>query len=70
MDGHEKAVVIAAIQLLAEENGGMSVGRDRFIPETGFPEYLFQGFGWRRAAARGVTNDGRDAKMDRGNFRE
>lgn len=46
MNGVDKAAVIAAIQRLAEANGGVPVGRDRFIVETGLPEYLFQGRVW------------------------
>ncbi|MHA3021293.1 GIY-YIG nuclease family protein [Mycobacterium sp. BMJ-28] len=46
MDGADKAAVIAAIQRLAEENGGVPVGRDRFIAETGLPDYYWQGRYW------------------------
>lgn len=46
MDGADKAAVIRAIQQLAEANGGVPIGRDRFVAETGFQEYLFQGRLW------------------------
>ncbi|ASL16252.1 GIY-YIG nuclease family protein [Mycobacterium intracellulare] len=46
MSDVDKPTVIRAIQRLAEENGGVSVGRDRFVAETGLPEYLFQGRLW------------------------
>lgn len=46
MDGDTKAAVIAAIQRLAEEHGGVPVGKERFIAETGFSDYLFQGRLW------------------------
>jgi hypothetical protein len=46
MDGHDKAAVIQAIQRLAEENGGVPVGRDRFIAETGFPQSMWEGRIW------------------------
>jgi hypothetical protein len=46
MDGAHKAAVIRAIQQLAEENGGVPVGKERFVAETGFSDYLFQGRLW------------------------
>lgn len=46
MDGPDKAAVIRAIRRLAEENGGVPIGKERFIAETGFPDYLFQGRLW------------------------
>jgi hypothetical protein len=47
MDGQpDKSAVISAIQRLAEENGGVPVGKERFIAETGFADYLFQGRLW------------------------
>jgi len=46
MDGVHKAAVISAIQRLAEENGGVPVGKERFVAETGFSDYLFQGRLW------------------------
>lgn len=46
MDGADKAAVIRAIQQLAEGNGGVPVGRDRFIEETGFRPYLWEGQVW------------------------
>jgi hypothetical protein len=39
MDGADKAAVIRAIKRLAEQNRGVPVGRDRFVVETGFPDY-------------------------------
>jgi len=41
----EKAAVIAAIKRLTQENGVVP-GRARFIGETGFPQYLFEGKIW------------------------
>jgi hypothetical protein len=38
--------VIREIQRLAEQNGGVPVGVERFVAETGFPEYLFKGRLW------------------------
>jgi len=46
MDGDGKAAVIRAIQRLAEENGGVPVGRDRFLAETGLPQSLWEGRYW------------------------
>lgn len=46
MDVVDKAAVVSAIQRLAEENGGVPVGKERFVAETGFPDYLFQGRLW------------------------
>lgn len=46
MDGADKAAVIRAIQRLAVENGGVPVGRERFIAETGLPQSLWEGRIW------------------------
>lgn len=46
MDGTDKAAVIRAIQQLAEENGGVPIGKERFVAETGYADYLFQGRMW------------------------
>lgn len=46
MDGAQKAAVIRAIQQLADANGGVPVGRERFIEETGFRPYLWEGQFW------------------------
>ena len=35
--------MIRAIQRLAEENGGVSVGREGFVAETGFRQSLREG---------------------------
>lgn len=48
MDGADKAAVIRAIQGLAEENGGVPVGRERFVAETGFRPSLWDGGIWLR----------------------
>jgi hypothetical protein len=45
-DGADKSAVVKAIQRLAEQNGGVPVGKERFIAETGFPDYFFQGRLW------------------------
>ena len=42
----DKELVIQAIQRLAEQNGGVPVGRDRFIAETGLPQSLWEGRIW------------------------
>ena len=54
MDGAHKAAVIRAIQQLAEENGGVPVGKERFVAETGFSDYLFQGGSGPRGAMPSV----------------
>jgi hypothetical protein len=46
MSDLDKAAVIRAIQRLAEQNGGVPIGKERFVAETGLPEYLFQGRLW------------------------
>ena len=46
MDAVEKAAVLVAIQRLAERNGGVPVGRERFIAETGFRPSLWAGGIW------------------------
>lgn len=46
MSDLDKPAVIRAIQRLAEQNGGVPVGKERFVAETGIPEYLFQGRLW------------------------
>lgn len=46
MSDLEKAAVIRAIQRLAEQNGGVPIGKERFVAETGIPDYLFQGRLW------------------------
>lgn len=46
MDGDEKAAVIRAIQRLAEQNGEVPVGKERFITETGFRPSLWEGRYW------------------------
>ncbi|ORJ52611.1 GIY-YIG nuclease family protein [Mycobacterium simiae] len=46
MDGPDKAAVIRAIQRLAEQNSGVPIGKERFVAETSFPDYLFQGRLW------------------------
>jgi hypothetical protein len=47
MEGQpDKAAVIRAIQRLAAENGGVPVGRERFIAETGLPQSLWEGRIW------------------------
>jgi hypothetical protein len=59
MDGADKAAVTRAIQQLADENGGVPVGKERFVAETGLADYLFQGRLWPPGAtpsARQGTN--------------
>ncbi|TXH18788.1 MAG: GIY-YIG nuclease family protein [Mycobacterium sp.] len=46
MDDDDKEAVIRAIQRLATENGGVPVGRERFVAETGFRTYLWEGRHW------------------------
>lgn len=46
MDDDDKAAVIRAIQRLAAENGGVPVGRERFVAEAGFRTYLWEGRHW------------------------
>lgn len=46
MDGADKAAVIVAIRRLAEENGGVPVGRERFVAETGFRASMWEGGFW------------------------
>ncbi len=46
MSNVDKATVIREIQRLAEQNGGVPVGQNRFVDETGLPKYLFRGGLW------------------------
>lgn len=46
MSNVDKAMVIRVIRRLAEQNGGVPVGQNRFIAETGMPKYLFRGGLW------------------------
>jgi hypothetical protein len=46
MGAVDKAAVVLAIQRLAEQNGGVPIGKERFIAETGFKQSLWEGRFW------------------------
>lgn len=46
MSAVDKDAVISAIQRLAEQNGGVPIGKERFVSETGFRPYLWEGQLW------------------------
>ncbi|POX80159.1 hypothetical protein C3469_04865 [Mycobacterium kansasii] len=54
MSEEKKALVIHEIQRLAEQNGGVPVGQDRFVAETGLPKYIFRGGLWANPKLRRV----------------